>query len=96
MVLLLEVDGLDINFGLGGITDILISSLDNCCHGFSSQHSFRFPWPANLGLSLQNTQTPQSNCVHLSQDPHRFLFTPGTTMLLFYVIISGVYKLKSY
>ena len=91
MVLLLKVDCLDINFGLGGITDILISSL-----GFSSQHCFRFPGPANFSLSLQNTQTPQSNCVHLSQDPHRLLFTPGTTMLLFYVIISGVYILKSY
>ena len=53
MVLLLEVDCLDINLGLGGITDILISLL-----GFSSQHCFRFPEPANLGLSLQNTQTP--------------------------------------
>ena len=95
MVLLLEVDCLDINFGLGGITDILIFLLDNCCHGFSSQHCFHFPGSANLGLSLQNIQTSKSNCVHL-QDPHHFLFTPGTTMLLFYVIISGVYILKSY
>ena len=62
MVLLLKVDCLDINFGLGGITDILISSL-----GFSSQHCFRFPGPANLSLSLQNTQTPQSNYVHLTR-----------------------------
>ena len=62
MVLLLKVDCLNINFGLGGITDILISSL-----GFSSQHCFRFPGPANLSLSLQNTQTPQSNCVHLTR-----------------------------
>ena len=41
MVLLLEVDCLDINFGLGEITDSLVSLLVNRqCHVFSSQHCF--------------------------------------------------------
>ena len=66
MVLLLEVDCLDINFGLVGIIDILVSLLVNSrWHVFSSQHCFWFPGPPNLALSLHNMQTPQSNRVEL-------------------------------
>lgn len=54
-----------------------VGRLHSCWHFFFSQHCLRLPGPPNFGLSLQNTQVPQSERWHTEQDPHLLLFVPS-------------------